>query len=91
MKPSPVPCRDLIAIGGILIGLLALSALTTLLPPTSWRTALGLLIAAAKAAMVVWFFMRLKHQHGLVRVFSSAGVVWLCFLAVLLASDYLTR
>lgn len=91
MKAAAVPIRDLVAVGGGLLLLLALSALTTLIPPAPWKTVLSLAIAGAKAALVVWWFMRLKQHRGLVRVFAAAGLVWLSFLAVLLASDYLTR
>ena len=48
-------------------------------------------IAAAKAILVLLFFMHLRYNHWLTWVFASAGVVWLGILFVLTMSDYGTR
>ena len=93
MKPethSP-PVRDLVAVFAALIVLLGLSAGTAALPPAAWKTGASLVIAVIKTALVALFFMRLREQRGLIRVFASAGLFWLAILVVLVFSDYLTR
>jgi cytochrome c oxidase subunit IV len=74
-----------------LLGLLALSAGSSFLPPAPWKTAAGLAIAAAKTVLIALFFMRLKYRRGLVPIFAVAGLFWLGILGTLLMADYLTR
>jgi caa(3)-type oxidase subunit IV len=83
--------RDLAWVLASLLGLLAASALTVLLPPAAWKTPLSLGVAVAKTALVAALFMRLREHAGLTRVFAAGGVCWLAILAVLAAADYLTR
>jgi len=94
MKPEPESdfrAKDLIGIGLGLLMLLALSALTVLIPPAPWKTAVGLAIAGVKIALIGVFFMRLNRSKGLVRVFAAAGLFWLAIMATLVSADYLTR
>lgn len=88
---TPVPCRDLIWVGVVLLLLLTLSALTSLGPQAEWKTAASLAIAAAKLAFIAWFFMRLREHRGLIRVFAGAGLCWLTLLVILSLADYATR
>jgi cytochrome c oxidase subunit 4 len=60
-------------------------------PLGRFNVVLALLIAAAKALIVVTFFMELRRGPGLVRVFAAAGFLWLLILLGLTASDYTTR
>jgi cytochrome c oxidase subunit 4 len=48
-------------------------------------------IAAAKAALVVIFFMHIGTSPRLNRIVVGAGLVWLSILLVVIMSDYLTR
>ncbi|HZP59022.1 MAG TPA: cytochrome C oxidase subunit IV family protein [Opitutaceae bacterium] len=81
----------LIAVYLALIILLVLTALATALPPGPWSTPLALLIAVAKMAIIFAYFMRLRWEGGLVRLFASAGFFWLAIAGVLTLADYLTR
>jgi caa(3)-type oxidase subunit IV len=83
--------RDLLAVLGALLALLALSAASTLIPPAPWKTAAGLAIAALKLGVIALYFMRLREHRGLTRVVAAAGLFWLGLLFVLVLSDYLTR
>jgi len=74
-----------------LLVLLALSAASALLPPAPWKTAGSLAIAALKAGLIALFFMKLRYQRGLIRIFAGAGLFWLCILATLLLADYIMR
>jgi cytochrome c oxidase subunit IV len=81
----------LVAVYLALLCLLALTAGSTVLPGGWWSTPISLVIAFAKTFLIAAFFMNLKGQPGIVRVFSVAGLVWLLILLTLSASDYLTR
>ncbi len=76
---------------GALMVLLVLTALATKLPAGPWATATSLTIAFAKLALIFLFFMQLRYQRGLVRIFAIAGFFWLAIGGVLTFSDYLTR
>ncbi|HEY1770771.1 MAG TPA: hypothetical protein VGG02_11025 [Chthoniobacterales bacterium] len=48
-------------------------------------------VSIAKTVLIVFFFMELYYDKGLVRLFACAGLVWLSILFLLTFSDYLTR
>jgi cytochrome c oxidase subunit 4 len=75
-------------------GLVLLLAATTgiaFLPLGRLNAFVALGIAAAKALLVLLFFMELKRSSGLVRAFAAAGFLWLLLLLTLTSADYLTR
>ena len=74
--------------------LLALTAVTILVANVDLgplNTPLALMIAAAKALLVLLFFMHLREAPGLVWVAAGAGFFWLAILIVLTMSDVATR
>jgi cytochrome c oxidase subunit 4 len=74
-----------------LLVLLTATAGSALLRLGVWNSVLNLVIAAAKAALVLLFFMRLRSGHVLVRLAALAGVAALALLFALSGSDYATR
>jgi len=52
---------------------------------------IAMLIAIAKAAMVVCVFMHLKYESAVVRIFAAAGVFWLALMVLFTVADVLTR
>lgn len=74
-----------------LLALLAATAGSALLHLGEWNSVLNLAIAAAKAALVLLFFMRLRSSHVLVRLAALTGVAALAILFALSGSDYATR
>ncbi len=74
-----------------LMVLLALTALATYLPPGPWALPIALIIAFAKLALIGLYFMHLRHQPAMVRIFAVAGFFWLAVIGVLTFADYLTR
>ncbi len=52
---------------------------------------IALVIAFFKATLVVWFFMDLRDESGLTKLYAAAGLVWLLILIGLTVLDYLTR
>jgi cytochrome c oxidase subunit 4 len=88
-KAPSIP--QLLVVYAALIGLLALTAGSTVLPSGWWSTPIGLVVAFAKAVLIGYYFMNLRGQTGLVRMFALAGLFWLLIMMVLTGSDYLTR
>jgi cytochrome c oxidase subunit 4 len=48
-------------------------------------------ISAVKTALIVFIFMEVHYDKGVVRVFAGAGLVWLFLLFLLTFTDYLSR
>ncbi|BBC72780.1 conserved hypothetical protein [Altererythrobacter sp. B11] len=74
-----------------LLALLALTVGGAFLPLGPAKPLVAYLIAAAKAALVMWFFMELRESDGIARLAAGAGLVWISILLVLSSADYLTR
>jgi cytochrome c oxidase subunit 4 len=55
------------------------------------NTPVALAIAMIKAALVMIYFMHLRHSTFLTRVFAGAGLIWLLHFIIFTMSDYLTR
>jgi cytochrome c oxidase subunit IV len=72
----------------VLFGLTLAAAQLDLEP---WNALIAMLIAGAKAVLIVLYFMHVRHGTRLARVFSLSGFVWLGFLLAFLMSDVLTR
>jgi cytochrome c oxidase subunit IV len=85
------PIRPLLAVYAVLMILLMTTAAASVLPSGWWSTPISLSIAVAKASLVFCFFMRLRFQPSLVRIFALAGFFWLAILIVLTLADFLTR
>jgi cytochrome c oxidase subunit 4 len=83
-----------IAPGAVWIALSALLAATVIsayIPLGAINTILNMAIAAAKVALILVFFMKLRSSSALIRLASLAGLFWLLFMFSLTAGDYLTR
>jgi len=87
-SPSP---KVLTLVFAALLGLLALSAASSRVITGPWGSALGLFLAVVKTTLIFVFFMRLRYQTGLVRLFAVAGFFWLSLIGLLTFADYLTR
>lgn len=74
-----------------LVLLLAASAGLALLRLGAWNGPISLGIAAVKAALVLWFFMRLRSSHGLIWTAAMVGLVALTVLFGLSGMDFATR
>ena len=80
-----------IALLALLGGTMFAHAMTTRYAMPTLGTAVGLGIAVVKAALVIWFFMHLRHHAGMTRVAAGAALLWLGLLLTLTLCDYLTR
>jgi len=74
-----------------LLALLALTVCAAYLPLHPFRIAISLGIAFMKAGLIALVFMRLNKSSTLVRIAACAGFLWLIFMFVLTATDYLSR
>jgi cytochrome c oxidase subunit 4 len=91
MTANALSLRQLVVVYLVLLALLALTATATLLPPGLWSTPIALGIAVAKAALIFVYFMRLREQPGIIRLFALAGFLWLAILLALAFADFYTR
>jgi len=76
------------------LGLMLLLGATlgaTFLPLGAAKPWLGYGVAAAKAGLILWFFMDMRQEGGLMRLATGAALLWIVFLLCLVAADYLTR
>jgi cytochrome c oxidase subunit 4 len=73
-----------------LIGLTVLTVSASFIEMES-HIAVGLAFGAAKALLVVLFFMHLLHSQRMTWLVAGAGLFWLAIMLVLTLSDYLTR
>ena len=78
-------------ITGVLLGLLLLTVGAAYIDLGALNTAVAMLISLAKGALILLFFMHLRHGSGLIRIAALAGFFWLGILFVLAFSDFLTR
>ena len=48
-------------------------------------------VATAKVVLIFWFFMQLRTEKGLIRVFAVGAIAWLAILLTMLTIDNVTR
>ena len=91
MSAGPASLRAHLGVLAALLALLLATAGLALLPLGRFNTVAALSISAAKAALVMAFFMRLRGGHPFLRVVALAGFAWLALLLGLSLCDYATR
>lgn len=74
-----------------LLALLAATVAASFLPLGPVLPFVSYAIAGAKAALILWFFMEMRAEGGLVRLAAVAGFAMLAILLVMLAADIGTR
>jgi cytochrome c oxidase subunit 4 len=83
--------RPLFLIWAAMLALLAVSVAGSF----AFTGPLNLLIsfgtASLKAMLILWFYMHLKEEDGLNRIFAVGAIVWLVILLLLPAVDLVTR
>lgn len=79
------------AVFAVLMALTALTVWASYLHLGAWNTPVALAIAVTKALLVALIFMHLRHSPRLTIFVVAASLLWLAFLIVITASDYLTR
>lgn len=74
-----------------LIALLAVTVAAAYIPLGTGSLLLALVIATAKALVIIAVFMELWRRDFLLYIAAAAGAVWLAILIGLLLTDYATR
>jgi cytochrome c oxidase subunit 4 len=87
MNLSKIYTRTYIALIALLIATFAIAHID--LGPFS--TTVGVLIASAKAVLVVLYFMHFRYSNGIHRVAAVVGLFWFGILLSLTLTDYLSR
>jgi cytochrome c oxidase subunit 4 len=86
--------QDFLRLGIVYLVLLALLAITvtaSFLPLHGFSPVVAIGIAAAKAALILWFYMHLRGESSLVRLTAVGGAAWLMILLLLSWADFGTR
>lgn len=83
--------RGLLLTWGGLMLLLTATIAASFLPIGVWRQVINLMIAGAKATLILWVFMKLRDETPLVRLIAGAAGVLLLVLATMLTADYHLR
>jgi cytochrome c oxidase subunit 4 len=91
MTEQALPRTTYYKIFGALVLLTLTTVLVYYLPLGVLHNAAALLIAVAKATLVVLFFMHLIHSSKLTWAAVVASLFWLVILFALTLSDYLSR
>jgi cytochrome c oxidase subunit 4 len=83
--------RKNLLIWAALLALLLLSLGVAYVPMGRMTTAVGIVIAAAKTALVMLLFMELAASKPLIRITAISGLVFLIAMFALTLTDVLTR
>lgn len=83
--------QRIIAIWLALVALLAMTVAGAFIPMGIGNTVLSLGLATAKAALVVVFYMELRHSSVFLRVIAAVSVFAISLLFILGGLDFFTR
>lgn len=85
------PLRHYLLVWAGLVLLALTTAGSAYVPMGAFNTVVNFAIAAAKALLVMAFFMHLRQADALRRIFAGAGFFWLALLLGLMLTDLLVR
>jgi cytochrome c oxidase subunit 4 len=74
-----------------LLGLLLTTVGAAYLPLGPFNFPVAMLIASAKAVLIVLFFMHALYSHRFTLVVCLAAVLWLGIMIILTVNDYASR
>lgn len=86
-----IPARTYLVVFAVLMALLVATVAGSFMPLGPLHLPVALAIAAAKAILIVLYFMHVRYSNRLTWVFASAAFVWLAILLVFSLSDYFSR
>ncbi len=91
MSAEPEPISLYLKIFGSLLVLTALTVIMAYIDFGMLNIVITLAIAGLKTALILLFFMHLRHSIHLAKVFTGVGFLWLVLMVGILMSDYMTR
>jgi cytochrome c oxidase subunit 4 len=74
-----------------LLILLAITVAAAFLHVGHWSIVIAMTIACTKAFLILYLFMHLREEIGLIRLFAGVGFVWLGMMLFIFIADYATR
>jgi cytochrome c oxidase subunit 4 len=86
-----LPVRTYFAVYVALLVLLFATVAAAFINVEPFNFALTMVIAVAKAVLILLIFMHVRYSEPLVWVFSTAAFLWLALLIALSLNDYFTR
>jgi cytochrome c oxidase subunit 4 len=92
MSEHILPIRLYVTIWAALLALTVITAAVAFVDLGPFNTVVALVIASAKALLVVLFFMHVKYtSEKMTKVVFVAAIFWLLILLTLSLADYTTR
>jgi cytochrome c oxidase subunit IV len=91
MSSHVVPKSTYYSVYVALLVLLVLTVVVREFHLGEWNLVAALVIAVVKTVLIVLFFMHIRYERGVPRLFAVAGILWLMLLIGLTMSDVLTR
>ena len=91
MSETHVPLRVYYTVFAALLVLTVVTVGVSLVDLGPLSTVVALAIAAAKASLVILFFMHVRYGPRLIWIFASGGFFWLALLILLTMSDIVSR
>ena len=83
--------KSIFLVWAALMGLLAITVSSSMVPLGPFNAVLNFIIAVAKTVLVGLFFMHLRHSIALLRFIVVIGLFALCVLFVLAGADFVSR
>lgn len=92
MEHHIVPVRTYVLVWlALVIGTISTYLIAEYVDIGPWNIVVALLIAGTKMSLVIYFFMHVKFNDPLTRLFVGAGFFWLVILIVMTMADYVSR
>jgi cytochrome c oxidase subunit 4 len=86
-----LPVRTYTRVFLALLGLLAVTVAAAYVDLGPFNIPVAMGIGAAKAVLIILFFMHVKSGARVLKLAVGAGFFWLLVMLVLVLADYLTR
>ncbi len=86
---TPVRTYVFVTFGLVLLTLATIGA--SYLPLGSFHAIVALAFAIAKASLIVWFFMNIRHSGPMMKIVIIVAIFWFGILMAGTLDDYLTR
>ena len=85
------PVRTYVLIWAVLTILTFVTFYVSTIPLGPFNIVVALGIAAFKMSLVIWFFMHVRTDNPLTKLFCFAGFFWIAILLALTLGDYFSR
>jgi len=87
-----VPVRTYVLVWlALMIGTLTTYLVAEYVDIGPWNIVVALLIAGTKMSLVIYYFMHVKYDDPITKLFVGAGFFWLLILIFMTLADYVSR